>query len=340
MKFSHQLVISSLAVLVLSACSGSPEQRRQAKDDFEYLETVPFESWTVQEGAKGEFYPNYDIPVGDYDGNIGPDVDIRPPQQILELIPGARSEVKDGVVSIWLLREDEVDNVWESVNDMIVERNIKLRVDSETRLESDWISWESEDEENLIEARYLFERIEANNRYGFQVSLIDWKENGIAKVVSRTNKERYNTFMTNVITSTYDQRLRAEADRKALQLVKQIPISMGKDRSGLPVIIARAPYNAFWQRLTTVLPKLGFQLEERNQSQGLLKAKYSEPDDEFWTSIGTKPLSLESKTYTFLLGDMGNRTSINITDSTGKPVTAEVLESIVPAFAAVIAKEY
>ncbi|MEZ9600585.1 outer membrane protein assembly factor BamC, partial [Vibrio sp. 10N.286.46.A8] len=34
MKYSHQLVIGSLAVFVLTACSGSPTQRRQAKDDF------------------------------------------------------------------------------------------------------------------------------------------------------------------------------------------------------------------------------------------------------------------------------------------------------------------
>ncbi|UGA55533.1 outer membrane protein assembly factor BamC [Vibrio sp. VB16] len=339
MKFSHQLVIGSLAVLVLSACSGSPEQRRQAKDDFGYLETVPFEGWTVQEGAKGEFYPNYEIPTGDFDGNIGRSVDIRPPQQILELIPGARSELKDGVVTMWLIREDEMNSVWTTVQEMIVERDIKLRVNNEKHLETDWISWRSEDEEKLIEARYLFEQFNANSRYGFRVSLIDWRENGVAEEVSRTNKERYNTFMTNVITSTYDQKLRAEANRKALQLVKQIPISMGKDRSGLPVIIARAPYNVFWQRVVSVLPEVGFQLEERNQSEGLVKAKYSEPDDEFWTSIGTKPLSLESKTYTFLLGDMGNRTSINVTDSAGKPVTAEVLESIVPTLAAVIAKQ-
>jgi len=339
MKFSHQLVIGSLAVLVLSACSSSPEQRRQAKDDFKYLETAPFNDWIAQDDAKKEFYPDFNIPSDEYNGPIGRNVDIRPPQQVLELIPGARSEMKEGVVTLWLLREKEVDSVWKTVRDMIRERNIQLKEDENSLIETDWISWKEEDEDNRVEARYLFEKIKENDRYGFRVSLIDWKESGSIKGVSRTNKERYNTFMTNLITSTYDQKLRADAQRKALQLVKHIPISMGKDRSGLPVIIARAQYNVFWQRMTQVLPMLGFTLEERNQSQGLIKAKYSAPDDEFWTSIGTKPLTLESKTYTFLLGDLGNRTSINITDSSGKPVMAEVLESVVPAFVAVIANE-
>lgn len=61
MKFSRQLVLSSLAVFVLSACSGSATQRRQAKDDFAYLETPPLEQWQLPEGATPQFYPNYNI---------------------------------------------------------------------------------------------------------------------------------------------------------------------------------------------------------------------------------------------------------------------------------------
>lgn len=338
MKFSHQLVTSSLAVLVLSACSASPEQRRQANDNFDYLDTQSFESWTMPAGAKEERYPNFDIPQGPFDGDIGRKVDIRPPQQVLDLIPGARSEIKDGVVTLWLLREEEINKVWLTVQETIKERNIKLLDDGANRIETDWVAWESDDEDSQLGARYLFEKFEANNRYGFRSSLIEWREEGQVKQVSRTNKERYNTFMTNFVTSTYDQKLRAEAEKKALQLVKRIPISMGKDRSGLPIIIARAQYNIFWQRAAKILPMVGFELAERNQSQGIIKANYSSPDDEFWASIGTKPLTLKSDTYTFLLGDLGNRTSINITDKDGKPVTEEVLESIVPVFASVVEK--
>ena len=340
MKFSHQLVISSLAVLVLSACSGGPEQRRQAKDDFEYLNTPSFEKWAVQSDAKEQFYPNYDIPAGEYNGPIGKSVDIRPPQQVLELIPGARSEFKDGEVTMWLLRQDEVDKIWQTVQEMIQERDIALRENNDKHIETDWVTWISEDEVNTIESRYSIDRFEANNRFGFKVSLIDWREEGKVLEVSRTNKERYNTFMTNIITSTYDQKLREEAALKAEQLIKKIPVSMGTDRSGLPVIIARAPYNLFWQRMTNILPKIGFKLEERNESQGMMKAQYFSPDDEFWQSIGVKPLEMTGVSYQFLFGDLGNRTSINITDSSDKPVTEEVLKALTPVLSAVIEKEY
>ncbi|ASC57755.1 outer membrane protein assembly factor BamC [Vibrio vulnificus] len=339
MKFSRQLVLSSLAVFVLSACSGSATQRRQAKDDFAYLETPPLEQWQLPEGATPQFYPNYNIPQGDFAGGIGKQVDIRPPQQILELIPGARYERNQGEVTLWLIKQEEADEVWQTVKDMLAERQIPIDMQSDTHIETGWVTWRSEDEEMEIGSRYAIDRFEANNRHGFKINLVDWREGTELKPVTVTNKERYNVFMTNLVTSQYDQVKRDEAQRRAQELVKQIPITMGTDRSGFPVIIARTPYNVLWQRLPMILPKMGFTIDERNQSQGTIKAKYASPDDEFWNEIGVKPMELKSGTYTFLFGDLGNRTSINVTDSSGKPVEEAFLKSMAPVLAAVVKKE-
>ncbi|EGR1421939.1 outer membrane protein assembly factor BamC [Vibrio vulnificus] len=339
MKFSRQLVLSSLAVFVLSACSGSATQRRQAKDDFAYLETPPLEQWQLPEGATPQFYPNYNIPQGEFAGGIGKQVDIRPPQQILELIPGARYERNQGEVTLWLIKQEEADEVWQTVKDMLAERQIPIDMQSDTHIETGWVTWRSEDEEMEIGSRYAIDRFEANNRHGFKINLIDWREGTELKPVTVTNKERYNVFMTNLVTSQYDQVKRDEAQRRAQELVKQIPITMGTDRSGFPVIIARTPYNVLWQRLPTILPQMGFTIDERNQSQGTIKAKYASPDDEFWNEIGVKPMEMKSGTYTFLFGDLGNRTSINVTDSSGKPVEEAFLKSMAPVLAAVVKKE-
>ncbi|ELV8588526.1 TPA: outer membrane protein assembly factor BamC [Vibrio vulnificus] len=339
MKFSRQLVLSSLAVFVLSACSGSATQRRQAKDDFAYLETPPLEQWQLPEGATPQFYPNYNIPQGEFTGGIGKQVDIRPPQQILELIPGARYERSQGEVTLWLIKQEEADEVWQTVKDMLAERQIPIDMQSDTHIETGWVTWRSEDEEMEIGSRYAIDRFEANNRHGFKINLIEWREGTELKPVTVINKERYNVFMTNLVTSQYDQVKRDEAQRRAQELVKQIPITMGTDRSGFPVIIARTPYNVLWQRLPTILPQMGFTIDERNQSQGTIKAKYASPDDEFWNEIGVKPMDLKSGTYTFLFGDLGNRTSINVTDSSGKPVEEAFLKSMAPVLAAVVKKE-
>tara|TARA_Y100001956_G_scaffold81712_1_gene100105 strand:+ start:4686 stop:5714 length:1029 start_codon:yes stop_codon:yes gene_type:complete len=338
MKLSHQLVLSSLAVFVLTACSGNATQRRQAKDDFEYLDTPALEEWKIPEDATPQFYTNYKIPQGEFAGGIGKEVDIRPPQQVLELIPGARAERKQGETTLWLLRESELDTVWATALKMLEEQNIAIREQTATRVETDWVIWKSEDEDNELGARYEIDRVKAGGRHGFKISLIDWKEAGKEMAVTQTNKERYNALMTNLVTARYDLDLREEAARKAQELVKHIPITMGSDRSGFPVIIARTPYNVLWQRLPRLLPNMGFTIEERNQSQGTVKAKYASPDDEFWTEIGVKPIGLSSGTYTFLFGDLGNRTSINVTDSSGKPVEEELLKDMVPVLSAVAGK--
>ncbi|RJX68488.1 outer membrane protein assembly factor BamC [Vibrio sinensis] len=338
MKLTHQLVVSSLAVFVLSACSGDASQRRQAKNDFEYLNTAPLMEWKELEGSTPQFYQNYNIPIGDYKGGVGNKVDIRPPQQVLALIPGARTEVRDGEVTIWLIQPTEQAKVWDTAKSMIDSNNIGLTKQSDNELETDWVNWTSEDEDVTIEARYKLSRVEANNRHGVQVTLIDWRKGGQDVAVTATENERYTVLVTNLITARYDTDLRAEAAKKAQELVKHIPISMGSDRSGLPVIIARTPYDVLWQRLPTILPEMGFTLEELNQSQGTVKAKYAAPDDEFWQEIGVKPLELKSGTYTFLFGDLGNRTSINVTDSKGKPVEEALLKDMAPVLSAVAEK--
>ncbi|MDN3609404.1 outer membrane protein assembly factor BamC [Vibrio ostreicida] len=338
MKLSHQLVVSSLAVLVLSACSGSASQRRQAKDDFDYLNTTPLSEWKNIDGAEPRYYKNYQIPQGDYQGGLGSEVDIRPPQQVLELIPGARAESKNGEVTLWLLRSDELDKVWQTAMVMLDEQKISLRKKTDNRVETDWVTWVSEDEDVEIGSRYVISTVEANHRYGFNISLIDWRKGGKEMPVSMTNKERYNSLMTNLVTARYDLETRQEAARRAEELVKRIPITMGTDRGGLPVIIARAPYDVLWPRLPQLLPEMGFTLEERNQSQGTIKAKYAAPNDEFWTNIGVKPIELPSGTYTFLFGDLGNRTSINVTDSSGKPVEEALMKDMVPVLSAVADK--
>lgn len=55
--------------------------------------------------------------------------------------------------------------------------------------------------------------------------------------------------------------------------------------------------------------------------------------------MGLKPIDLEPGDYTFLFGDLGNRTSINVTDKDGKPVSENLLRSLEPLIATVIKKE-
>lgn len=336
MNYKYKLVAAAIAVVTLAGCSDGADRRRQANQDFNYLETAPLGTWTQPAGAIPAQVSDYNIPARSFQGGLGPSVDIRPPQQVLALIPGARAVKGEDGVSLLLAKEEELNKVWALTQKLIVERNITLRSNTANAMETDWVTWNNDDEDRQIGSRYRIERSAEPGRYTYQISLIDWREDGVEMPVSVDNKERYSTIMTNVVTARYDQLERDKARERAQQLVKQVPISMGQDRSGLPVIIARAPYNVFWERLPLVLNEIGFTVESRNRSQGLVEVKYRSPDDEFWTELGTKPIMLDSRSYNVQLGDLGNRTSINITNDKGKPVNEEALNSLAPVLAAAI----
>ncbi|MCW8331788.1 outer membrane protein assembly factor BamC [Photobacterium sp. SDRW27] len=336
MNYKYRLVVTAVMVATLAGCSGGAERRRQANQDFTYLETKPLESWTLPSGAQASQVNDYVIPDQAFSGELGSAVDIRPPQQVLALIPGARSVKSSDGVTLVLAKPEELTKVWLLTQRLIAERNIQIQTQSADAIETDWISWTNEDEESEISNRYRIEKSSDPSRNTYQITLIDWREGGVEKPVTAINKERYSILMTNLVTARYDQQEREQARLRAQELVKQIPISMGQDRSGLPVIIARAPYNIFWERLPSLLGQLGFSVEGRNRSQGVVEVKFKSPDDEFWTELGTKPIQLDNRTYNLQLGDLGNRTSINVTDTDGKPVTEDALKSLAPVFAAAI----
>ncbi len=339
MKLSHQLVLSSLAVLVLTACSNDPAERRQAKNDFKYLDSKLADSWNLPADAQPEFYPQYTIPEGEFAGQLGKDVDIRPPQQVLELIPGARAEDMDGNVALWLARGEEVEKVWQTMHAVGQERKVTFLRDDGNQVETDWIDLSAEDEEVTIAGRYRIEKVNQNNRQGIQFSLIEWRQDNKVIALTPELQQRYSRNLVNLVTSQYDKQLREEARLKAQQLIKRIPISMGQDRSGLPVIIARAPYEVMWEKLADTLPRLGFSIEERNRSQGSIDVQFDGLDEEVWQQIGVKPLSIEQRDYTLLVGDLGNRTSINVTNAQGKPIDESQLQGLIPALVALFEAE-
>ncbi|UXI01902.1 outer membrane protein assembly factor BamC [Photobacterium sp. TY1-4] len=339
MKNQYRLAITAVMVATLAGCSGGAEQRRQANQDFNYLNTKPLQSWNVPAGAQLSQVDDYRIPVQTFPGALGREVDIRPPQQVLTLIPGTRVVNDSQGVTLVLAKQADQAKLWRMTQNVLTERNVPLLSQSENRIETDWVSWEQSDEDVVVSSRYRIETSEVNNQPTYRIILTDWREGTTDIPVSASNKERYSILMTNLMMARYDLQERELARQRAQELVKQIPISMGKDRSGLPVIIARAPYNVFWERLPSLLTQLGFTVEGRNRSQGIVDVEFRAPDDEFWTELGTLPIQLNNRSYRLQLGDLGNRTSINVTNTDGKPVTEAALESLAPVFAAAVERE-
>ncbi|MDW6093534.1 outer membrane protein assembly factor BamC [Vibrio rhizosphaerae] len=340
MKFFNQLVCSSLAVFLMSGCSDSALTRQAAEGDFNYLDAKLSTAWKMPQDAELQLYHNYDIPEGKYQGGLGEQVDIRPPQSVLALIPGVRIDNSQHEVTFWTVKPQLADQIWDVIAQYLEQHQVALSQHRADQIDTTWISWVAEDEVAPVKARYRYTRVQQGKQYGIQVSLLDMQQSPDSAEKAIYLQNRYTVMMANAITMKYDHQAQEEAARKSRQMAQQIAVAMGADRSGLPVVIARTPYDNMWQRLPDVLVKIGFGVEERNRSQGTVKVKYSQPDDEVWQALGVAPVSLDNGTYTLLLGDLGNRTSINITGKNDKPVAEEKLKEFSAALSALFKKAH
>ncbi len=335
MKLTYRLGLCAIVVATLSACSGDASSRRQAQNDFDYLKTPGLEAWHTLPGQKFVVNRAYEIPDVKVSGAVGSGVDIRPPQQVLSLIPGARADVDERGVTLWLAEPSQMDTLWPIVSKVLKDDSVSVNPIGNSELDTGWYIWSSEDDDQIA-AKYKITRLDRGDLKGLRIAMTDWREGGSQSEPQPIYRDRYTALMTNVITAGYDDQIRENARLAALKLIKQIPISMGKDRGGLPVIIARAPYDVFWERLPDVLDQLGFAVEDRNRSQGTIEVKYSRPDDEVWEKLGIAPLDMGGKTFTLQLGDLTNRTSVSIADSDGKPLPEDKLNAVSQALAAAI----
>lgn len=336
MKHLFKLGLSAVMATTLMACS-NPEAHRQASDGFQYLDTRLLKNWRALPDQQVEFSGAYQIPAAKaYNGLLGSDVDIRPPQQVFELLPGMRYQRHENSVLVWMPQQDDGKLLGETIESLVADGLLPIRAMEAKGVETDWLKWSGKDDDETVETRHYINPIKDKMRSGFRVNILEIKYGGVPVELTPTLRDRYNTKMTNVLSTRFDDELRKEARLQALKRVKNIPTSMGTDRSGLPVIIARAPYDVFWERFPAMLNKLGLTIDERNNSQGTLNLRYSAPDDELWRALKIKPLPLSRKKYHVQLGDLGNRTSINLTDTSGKPVDEEVLKRFSIQLAAVI----
>ncbi len=95
--------------------------------------------------------------------------------------------------------------------DMLAQRGIGIREQSENDIETDWVTWVSEDEEVEIGSRFFYlvskRTIVMASRLTWLIGVKVLKRNLYRQLI----KERYNAFLTNLVMAKYDENLRAEA---------------------------------------------------------------------------------------------------------------------------------
>ena len=347
------LLLSSLigVSLLVVGCS-SPQERRQANRDFDYLDsklsTHPF---TVPASlSTPAFSAEYKVPaISDAatKGAKGADVDVRPPAQLLTLIPGSRAEIDGDAMTVWITARSinqAIDNdLWQELTGFLGRRGIAMaNVDAAGRAietasfeaTSQLDPWTKQAEDNdavQVRQRYRvsLKKDPERHRAGLTATLLQHEVlNGDDKgntQISQFDQRRYSAAFLNQIMQDYDNQLRG--GNIALD-ANRVQMSLGADGNDLTAWLINAPFDVSWKRMSSLLPTLRFTITSQSESQGLIVVDYNEPDADYWKEKDLEPFGLDSGTYRLQFGEFKGQTAITLFDKDKKPVPASVVSKM------------
>ncbi|WP_345011697.1 outer membrane protein assembly factor BamC [Pseudaeromonas paramecii] len=345
-----RLLLGMVGAGMLAGC-GSMAERKQANRDFDYrdvkLSPAPFK--VPQNLTAPAFANDYVIPPLKAEataGAVGPEVDVRPPAQLLNIVPGSRAETGKQDVTMWYTAraaDQKIESeIWSMLFNFLASRGVAVaNLDLQNRvLESDWITsnsmitaWDPDaDEEFQLRQRYRFTIVNdaSRHRAGLNVQLIAHEAyvDGDRDTTPLTDLERrrYCVRALNQVSLYVDKQLKARQQQVAQQ---GLGLRLGFDGNGQPAWIAQSNFDTTWKRVLQVLPQLGFTVQNTQQALGLIEVKYNDPSADEWKKKGLTPFQLDSGKYRVQLGEMEpKKTAITLLDEDKKLVNSNVISQI------------
>jgi len=330
-------VVGLSLVMLLAACSNDQRYKRQVSGDESYLQAADLSDLRAPAGMilpiqNGDF----DIPSVNPNGQVGKQLDIRPPAQTLALMNGTRSQFAGNTGTLMV---DSRSAIWPQVVDAVQSLKFPIadRQDARQSLTTDWVQWNRADEDNQYRGRYQLSVQPQAGQQVLMVKLLELQQQDKA-VTSPVQIQRYTAQMLNEISATMDKVETTREDAAASRSPTQIDVQSGADDTGLPNLILRAPFNVVWQRLPATLKRVGMEVTDNNRSQGSLNVTYKAPGSTTFDELGAKDPGLNNGDYKLQVGDLDNRSSLQFLDPKGHPLTQSQNDALVAVFQAAFSK--
>ncbi|ARD40734.1 outer membrane protein assembly factor BamC [Edwardsiella ictaluri] len=333
------LVGVSLAMM-LSACSSDQRYKRQVSGDEAYLETPALQELKVPAGMILPLQNStYDIQMSSDKGAVGKALDIRPPAQAQALLNGSRTQYTNGAAIMLVENSAGMSGLWQQVVRSVQEDNLPIasRQDASQSLTTEWIAFNRADEDQQYRGRYQISVQPQGYQTAIVVKSLALEQSG-SPVTSGSEIQRYAVNVLNGIVGNLDKIQSDQANARADRSLGQIDVQSGADDTGLPLLIVRAPYAQVWERLPSVLPRVGMVISDSSRSQGTVSVSYKEPSSSIWESLGASAPDLANGDYKIQVGDLDNRTSLQFLDSKGQPLTQARNDALVKVFQAAFAR--
>lgn len=339
--------VLACAILV-SACSGT-DTRRQANQDFEYLQQTVKPELVIAEGLDTPLYTKrYDVPElveGTEDYPVGAAVDVRSPVQILALSPLVRVEEGSENVTVWFnsrsSQDDIASQVWSFLANFLADKKVAIAKLDETNhtLETDWLINNDTFEEFKevsdyeLKQRYKFTLLTGASKrtVGLQVDLIDHEERlegtKVDNVLSKGDTRRFAVQMLNLLNIKYEiNRIEANNKETAEQKASKLKIDFVDQQH--PVITLNIPFDDAWKLLPMVLEKVGMTVEDEDKLAATMLVSFDEQSDDYWVENKITRVTLAEDDYRIQVGEINGHTSIAFFADDKQPLSAEMMSEL------------
>ena len=339
--------VIACAILV-SACSGS-DTRRQANQDFEYLNQTTKPELVIAEGLDTPLYTKrYDVPElveGTENYPVGAAVDVRSPVQVLALSPLVRVEEGSENVTVWFnsrsSQEDISAQVWSLVANFLADKKVAIAKldDANHTLETDWlINQDTFDEfkevsDYELKQRYKFTLLTAASKrtVGLQVDLIDHEERlegtKVDNELSKGDSRRFAVQMLNLLNIYYEvDRIEGHNKETAEQKASKLKIDFIDQQH--PVITLSIPFDDAWTLLPRVLNKVGMTVEDEDKLASTMLVSFDEQNDDYWVNNKVTRVTLAEDDYRIQVGEIKGHTSIAFFGEDKQPLSAETMSQL------------
>lgn len=359
MKFDAR-VICAVAIGLVTGCSSLDDARR-AEGGFDYLEEPAPIELKLQEGKSlKRKSSSFDIAqIETAQPQVGRQIDIRSPAQILPLVDGSYIPEDSEEITIFFevegsADEDLKEDIWRVLWEYFYEKGIRAKFWDKQGgvLITDWFNvdegatptdlWGKLFDSTRISVtqRYLFTlEVPGGGRKAQLTALLlghqEQEEGRITKdQLSDADKRRYTVSLLNGAVGHYEfSKRKLQAEEEQLKF-RSVGIRLGEDANGLPAFIASAPFDRTWDRLALVLSEVGFRIDDRNKSLGTYYVTYGASESVWESLFGEDKLALPDESYEILVGDLKQESSITILRENSRSLSAETMAQIYDALEA------
>lgn len=204
--FKQTLVIASLLSLLVAGCSTDQRYKREVEGNENYLQSSELKPLIVPNGVRVPTESaDYHVFKAAREGEVGKNLDIRPPVLPLPTIADSYATYENGMIK---LDSPEYSGFWSqipailSANNIATERSDKSAIKTGVRLVN------RSDEEQPVEATYLLQRRVASGREYITIELTSLKRMG--QDISGTMESQYYTaeffnLLMNQVSSSSSQ---------------------------------------------------------------------------------------------------------------------------------------